>query len=434
MSSIKKNKIIEDIFIIILIVIIPLIYTRKTPDNQIIIRFILLSISLFFFSLLLYLKSIKNKKLHIKSHSFYFFLLLIIYTIISGIGLFYTVNLTDGIFAFSKIVLLGILITLLFLNFNDPNLLINKLTKAFTVLGFFIIIIGMYQLIDLSISESINHNNLYKITATFGHKNIFAQILLLCFPFSVYMIFEQRVLWKSAGIFNTLFIVILLTILMTRSVWIAGILAFIVTSVIGIFTIKPNYLNLKKLGLYIIPLIILIFATAILYSKFDQSSAFRKQISKTYKFNYGSTKDRIILWEKSLELVKEKPLFGHGAGSWKINILKYGNQNLKSEDNLTFYQRPHNDFLWILCEQGIIALICYLSIFLISIYTAIRLLKSNIKKEVKIYVLLMIYALVSYLIFSFFSFPMDRIEFIVFLSYIFASLISLSNTLYPQLG
>ena len=41
----------------------------------------------------------------------------------------------------------------------------------------------------------------------------------------------------------------------------------------------------------------------------------------------------------------------------------------------------------------------------------------------------MIYALVSYLIISFFSFPIDRIEFIVFLSFIFASLISLSNSL-----
>ena len=177
MLSIKRNKIIEDIFIIIFIVIIPLIYTRKTPDNQIIIRFVLLSISLLFF-LFLYLKSIKNKKLLIKDYSSYFFFLLLIYTIISGIGLFYTVNLTDGIFSFSKIILFGILIILMFLNFDDPILLINKLTKTFTVLGFLIIIIGIYQLIDLSISESISHNNLYKITATFGHKNIFAQILL----------------------------------------------------------------------------------------------------------------------------------------------------------------------------------------------------------------------------------------------------------------
>ncbi len=429
MSSIKINKIIETIFIIIFIIIIPLIYTRKTPDNQIVIRFILLSISLLFFLLLLYLKSIKNKKLLIKDYSFYFFLLLIIYTIISGIGLFYTVNLTDGIFSFSKIILFGILIILMFLNFDDPILLINKLTKAFTVLGFLIIIIGIYQLIDLSISESISHNNLYKITATFGHKNIFAQILLLCFPFSIYVLFERRFLWKLVSVFNILSIVILLTVLMTRSVWVAGVLAFIITSVIGIFTFKSNYINLKKLGLFIVPLIILILATAILYSEFDQSSAFKKQITKTFKFNYGSTKDRITLWEKSLELAKEKPLLGYGVGSWKINILKYGNQNLKSEDNLTFYQRPHNDFIWILCEQGIIALICYLSIFIISIYTAIKLLKSDIKKKIKIYVLLMIYALVSYLIFSFFSFPMDRIEFIVFISFIFASLISLSNNL-----
>ena len=52
MFSIKRSKIIEEIFIIIFIVIVPLIYTPKTPDNQIVLRFVILSISLFFFSLL----------------------------------------------------------------------------------------------------------------------------------------------------------------------------------------------------------------------------------------------------------------------------------------------------------------------------------------------------------------------------------------------
>jgi O-antigen ligase len=427
MLFIMTNKNIEDVLFYILIIITPLTFTKLTPDNHLAIKLTLLSTVLFFFSLYILFKSGKNRLIEINKVVSIFFSSLIIFIIFIGISLFYTINLTDGLFFFVKTILFLCYTIILFLQFDNPISFINKCTRSFSILGFIIIAIGIYQLVALQLLEEVSHSNLYKISACFGNKNIYSQVLLLILPFSIFSLFNQKIIWKIIGVFNTVIIIILITILMTRSVWVAAIASFLTAISVGIITLKPSYFNLKKTVAFIFIIVILISTTTILYSKFDSSDAFKKQISSIFNFKYGSTNDRIILWEKSLELAAEKPFFGNGAGSWKVNILKYGNKNLSSEDNVTFFQRPHNDYIWVLCEQGAIGLILYLILFLISIYSAIKLLKSEYEKEVKIYTFLIFFALMSYMIFSFFIFPYERIEFIIFLSVIFSSLLILIN-------
>jgi tetratricopeptide (TPR) repeat protein len=105
---------------------------------------------------------------------------------------------------------------------------------------------------------------------------------------------------------------------------------------------------------------------------------------------------------------------------WKIEVLKYGNRNLASEDNVTFYQRPHNDYLWVLSEQGIIGFIFYfLSLLLILKYLFDLIRKSNDKTEY-FFLILILFSYVGYLSFSFFAFPNERIEHQVFLAIIFS--------------
>jgi len=422
------SKISNDIFIIIFIVIIPLLGTSKTPDNFIVIKFTVLSFILFLYSIFGYFNSTKNTKLAISKFTLLVFSLLLTFLIIVGLGLFKTVNITDGLLSFFKIFLLFSFTYVLYINNSDSKSFLSTIFKGFTILAFIILVIGMFQIINLQISNSINHNNLYEISSRFGHKNIFSQVLLICLPFSFFSILSKKLIWKVLGVFNTFSISFLLTILMTRSVWVAGLGSLIVTLTIGFFTLKASYFKLKKISVMLFSLITIAIITVFVYTKFDQSDAFKKQITKIFNFKYGSTKDRIILWEKSIELAKEKPLLGHGPGSWKVNILKYGNQNLRSEDNLTFYQRPHNDYIWVLCEQGTIGLVVYLLIFLLIIYGAIKLLQNEINKDTKLFITLLIFSLTSYVIFSFFSFPLERIEFIIFLAPIFAFLMILKDS------
>ena len=102
------------------------------------------------------------------------------------------------------------------------------------------------------------------------------------------------------------------------------------------------------------------------------------------------------------------------------SVLNYGHQGLETENNLTFHQRPHNDFIWILSEQGIVGLLMYLILVLIILSSLTKLILKTNDKSQKLFYFFALYAYVGYLIFSCFSFPKERIEHQIILVFIFA--------------
>jgi len=100
---------------------------------------------------------------------------------------------------------------------------------------------------------------------------------------------------------------------------------------------------------------------------------------------------------------KDNPLLGVGVGNWKINNAKYGNEypggvrnNIKVSGE-RFFLRPHNDFLWVLSETGVIGFGFYATIFLMSLYCAYK--GRNMA---------MFFGILCYLGFAFFSFSKER--------------------------
>jgi tetratricopeptide (TPR) repeat protein len=158
-------------------------------------------------------------------------------------------------------------------------------------------------------------------------------------------------------------------------------------------------------------LAVFIIACALLFQlKFSDGASLKVHTLNSLDYNQGSTKDRFELWKRTTKLIKEKPLIGHGIGSWRINMLKYGNEGLVSENNITFYQRPHNDFLWLGAEQGIVGLILYIGSLLIILFQLINSIHICNKRELLIQLILYASVLISFLIISNFSFPRERIS------------------------
>ena len=158
-------------------------------------------------------------------------------------------------------------------------------------------------------------------------------------------------------------------VLSNRATWIAlsfGILCLVIFNLMYFKKFRKELtVNIfRKKLFYLAPLIILLFST-LFYLKYADIGRLEKHTAGIVTFDQGSTKDRLELWTRTIQLIKEKPLFGHGLSDWKIEMLKYGNKGLVSEDNNTFYQRPHNDFLWIMSETGIIGILLYLAIFIL---------------------------------------------------------------------
>lgn len=82
---------------------------------------------------------------------------------------------------------------------------------------------------------------------------------------------------------------------------------------------------------------------------------------------------RIRLWLTSLEIIKHHPVLGVGQGNFKLGFEKY---HLPG-----FYHNsahPHNDFLSVAVDGGVLALACFLAIWIFFFYKMSRLVKPGL--------------------------------------------------------
>lgn len=81
-------------------------------------------------------------------------------------------------------------------------------------------------------------------------------------------------------------------------------------------------------------------------------------------------KDRLTIWQLSLEAFKERPLIGWGFANFRIPYNKHYNPIVYTTYvNGTFYDKPHNVFIERLVDSGVLGLLAYILVFVLSFYT-----------------------------------------------------------------
>jgi O-antigen ligase len=393
---------LNKILIIILIGVIPILWSNKTLDPNISIQFTGLTFLLLIFSLI-------QKKIHFKIN-FGFCLLFVLFICYSFVTLVISSNDADGFFRLSQY-LLFFYLTLTLLQLENPDKLFNTLARTTVFISILVSIPAIFQLAELIYDQNLTiPQSTYKIKSIFPHRNLFSHFSLLILPFSIYLFFEDKKIWRYASLTSISLGLFLIVILSNRTSWLS--LIAILIFLLAIFLIKRNVFAFGNKNNWLIAvLIVFIIVFALLFQlKFSENSSLKSHSLNSLDYNQGSTKDRLELWKRTILLIKEKPLIGHGIGSWKINMLKYGNEGLVSENNITFYQRPHNDFLWVAAEQGIIGLILYTGSLIIVLFQLINSIRFCDKRLFLNQLIVFASVLISFLIISNFSFPRERIS------------------------
>lgn len=402
-----RNNYIEKIFIVLLFLIIPILSSTLTLDPNLHLQFISLTILLLVFWIIILFK---KKRFIVQNNIVLAFLILfIVFISYSVLSILISNNKADGIFFFSKYVMF-FLLTASFLYFQNPKTVFHLVSRSVVALTFIILIPAYFQLADLiKVKELIIPLSTYNIDSLFPHRNLFSEMLLLALPFSVYSFFIEKDYWKYLGITSFNFSLFMLIVLSNRASWL-GLIIIGVTVLIILLIQKQVFIEVKSRKIFIINTAIIVLFSALFLSAFSNNKSLKSHTLNTLNYSQGSTKDRLELWTRTVTMIADKPILGGGLGSWKIDILKYGNKGLMSEDNTTFYQRPHNDFLWIAAEQGIMGFIFYFSLFAMLI---ISLIKSIFRKDGRYdtsRLLVILSVTMSFVVISLFSFPIERIS------------------------
>ncbi len=75
-----------------------------------------------------------------------------------------------------------------------------------------------------------------------------------------------------------------------------------------------------------------------------------------------SAQERLLIWNKSLEMIAQAPVLGAGAGHWHYEILRLGTVSSHQGFATRYFMQAHNDYLQLTAERGIVGGLAFLSL------------------------------------------------------------------------
>ena len=411
------------------IIIIPIVFSTKTTDPNLAPRLLALGLIILIFSLLNLIKT-KADRPQLDFIRLFIFPVFVLYFLWSVFSLSQAINPAEGLFDITKTFLsiaLLVFATQVFIQYKNA---ISFLVKSVIIASLIATLIGFYQYFN-NVAGNTEYDllmALYEIKGLMAHKNQFAISLFLMLPFTLFGIYKFKKWWWRFSIYSTLMILLNIVILQTRSVWIATFVFILSFGFLWlIFSLKNNLKNnsgLLKKGLIVGVIFIVIgLGSLLIFQKSGTLKLVKYQVSSIFDTNSHNNQGRLQMWGTTWNLAQDNLLLGVGAGNWRIAIIPYYKLNFGA--TYQNWQRPHNDFLWVLTEKGIVGLLLYFLLFLIVVVYSIKVLFKENDNDKRLLTILMISGIGGYLVIALFTFPIERINHQVYLMLMIAVIVSM---------
>ncbi len=208
----------------------------------------------------------------------------------------------------------------------------------------------------------------------------------------------------------------------SRSAWIAAIASFLFILGNGwyfgsIGKINPTFLNWRReFGRKYKSTFVKITAVVIVLAIFSGG------LFALYNMKKDSANGRVFIWKVTAQMIKQKPLFGHGLNKFDAHYMDYQADYFKKKptSNESFVadntKYAFNEFLRITSETGVIGLtICLAILYFVLFGKSIQL-----SQKEKLLLISLRAAIVAIIVFALFSYPAKilpiKLNFILFLS------------------
>ena len=296
----------------------------------------------------------------------------------------------------------------------------------------------------------------YKIISVSANNNLYSGFLLLSLPlvFTGYSI--NKGLWKYLSVLVAILAIFFIIIIQSRAAYIGLMCGLGVSSVLMVYKYSSVF-SKKNVLVGTISGIMLCSGLIVFYSSLDnvRRNYFLSKIPvwqyfKTYKnadvenllkmrnsvkagnanmaefdFSeayYENANLRVIFWKKSACLIKSNPITGVGAGNWRISIpsCKEPANPEHTIKNFT-YSQPHNEWIGIISEVGLVGFLLAVIIFFIPMIIVLYRILFGIPSPPVAAVFYCSF-IIGFYLFASFDFPLHRIEHNVLLFSIFAFL------------
>jgi len=324
--------------------------------------------------------SIRKKNENIKQPDYF---VIIFYTISAfSLLIFPYTNSLLGFLTLTEVILVYYILRSQMNNNNLKNIIFIIISMLF-----FQSILGSFQ-INLkktvgSISESMSvdrpygittaeEENLFRISGTFGHPNLFAAFLLVSIPF-INTLTKAKSFIKIILYFLS-FIILFFTF--TRVAWLIGIIYLF----IYFFALRNINIKLACYRIFILMFIILLF----IISPYLQARI--TSFSPAFD-EFGSMGVRFKLFSESMNLINQYPLLGVGINRSLEIYASFPVTNLFENVPKSGFYRIHNTALEIGTEMGLLGLLSLIRFMIFVLWSFLKD-KNNLKKKAAVVSLL----------------------------------------------
>lgn len=135
----------------------------------------------------------------------------------------------------------------------------------------------------------------------------------------------------------------------SRGVWISTILSLIIIHIVRI-----NF-SIRNISIYIITILTISFALYSIPTVKNRIEATKTEITSLKHHNLSSSLGvRIQVWEDSIPLIKENPLFGLGTKLKEINNNRFENKEISQDSYYYSRNHLHSQYFEFITKQGFI--------------------------------------------------------------------------------
>ena len=349
-----------------------------------------------------------------------------LFFLIGGFSIYGALNFSEGVKDLARVAITLIATMNLFLIIKiAPKPLFEYIVKVSHVLVIYIAIQVLWVFVG---SDIYRNTTLLMKTAlnTYGTQNATAATLAIQIPFVLWGLVKHTGKWKIASIVSLLIGVSALFFIGARTAVLSAIfyiIIFLAYFIIDSARKKTIGVSFKRVLLPFLAILLVSYLFATNINRIDASRAntFNEllfapvlnpdKVAQEYTKNqkgfvsYGS--GRPIHYEMAFDDFKAHPILGVGIGNWKLaNKDKYFAK--AKRDKFIYPLRVHNDFLQVLAEIGIFGFISYVFMFVVLIFSILKLFFTHQSHEDRWVYAVISLSLLAYGFDALINFPLER--------------------------
>lgn len=244
---------------------------------------------------------------------------------------------------------------------------IRALLHGFIVIGVLLVVMAL----------ALAQDRLFPLAGSFHDRQLFGGFLALILPVLLGLAAGTRSRqWKLGAQIASVLVAGALICTQCRSAWIGFAVALIVFLGLSMtFVWKLSGFLRKKHELLITPILgVVVLLIFIGFTRTGVATAARAKTLAAWQQD-ASVQDRLGLWRVAVDVVRAKPLQGHGIGTYPLVQSQFneGSRSLEVIRQMgpTLSESPHNTYLQIAADLGLVGLALYLAMLVLFFYRSL---------------------------------------------------------------